>query len=76
MISVVLFPQASKPSMNFIKSKNWPVIVKIYVSVHVKVERHGYLNTVRHKLHEHVPSRRWNRIYRQSFGRHLETCRT
>ena len=36
MISVVLFPQGSKPSMNFIKSKNWPVLVKIYASVHVK----------------------------------------
>ena len=36
MISVVLFPQASKPSMNFNKSKNWSIIVKIYVSVHVK----------------------------------------
>ena len=36
MISVVLFPQALRPSMNFNKSKNWPIIVKIYVSVHVK----------------------------------------
>ena len=36
MISVVLFPQALKPSMNFNKSNNWSIFVKIYVSVHVK----------------------------------------
>ena len=38
MISVVLFPQASKPSMNFIKLKNWPIIVKICVSISVHVK--------------------------------------
>ena len=71
MISFVLFPQALKPSVN---CNNLNRKIGVLSST---CKGHGlYLNTVRHKLHEHVPSRRWNRIYRQSFGRHLETCRT